>query len=113
MAVAPKAPQLFAAESEATEQLGSLASAVADGARAVLFSCAQCGAHLKVTADSTRILTCSYCDTDLFLPDALWRAAPGAKAPIVVGSLRRLTRAVLAARARFRRSAARSAGFTR
>jgi DNA-directed RNA polymerase subunit RPC12/RpoP len=42
--------------------------------RPVLFSCARCGANLEVTADTKRILTCSYCDSDLFLPDALWRA---------------------------------------
>jgi len=37
----------------------------------IVFSCLQCGAALKVDGTS-RIVSCSYCDSDNYLPDALW-----------------------------------------
>jgi predicted RNA-binding Zn-ribbon protein involved in translation (DUF1610 family) len=42
--------------------------------RPVSFGCPECGAHLKITMESPRILACEYCKADLFLPDPLWRA---------------------------------------
>ena len=42
--------------------------------RPVTFGCPDCGAHLKITMESPRILGCQYCKADLFLPDQLWRA---------------------------------------
>lgn len=38
----------------------------------VLFDCTNCGGNLKITAATSRVLTCEYCDADLFLPQALW-----------------------------------------
>lgn len=69
--VEPTALQLFGAP-----RAGSPADSpvsVAEAVRPVLFGCPQCGANLKVTGDSKRVLTCNYCDSDLYLPDALWR----------------------------------------
>lgn len=43
-------------------------------AKPVLFNCTNCGGNLKVTTDASRILTCEYCDVDLYLPQALWNA---------------------------------------
>jgi DNA-directed RNA polymerase subunit RPC12/RpoP len=40
----------------------------------VSFGCPDCGANLKITIESPRILECQYCKADLFLPDPLWRA---------------------------------------
>lgn len=53
----------------------------------VLFSCPRCGAGLDIAAESPRILTCKYCDSDLYLPDALWHALHPVKrrAPFWVG----------------------------
>jgi len=48
--------------------------ATADAAKPVSFSCPDCGGHLKITAESPRVVACSYCAADLFVPDALWRA---------------------------------------
>jgi len=45
-----------------------------DPAKPVSFSCPECGANLKVTSESTRLLECSYCKSDLYLPDGLWFA---------------------------------------
>jgi ribosomal protein S27E len=42
--------------------------------RPVSFACPDCGANLKIAADAPRILACSFCKADLFLPDPLWRA---------------------------------------
>ncbi len=40
---------------------------------AIAFACTQCGAQLSVDG-STRTPTCQYCNTRVFLPDALWSA---------------------------------------
>ncbi len=40
----------------------------------VLFNCTNCGGNLKITAETTRIVGCQYCEVDLFLPQALWNA---------------------------------------
>jgi hypothetical protein len=44
------------------------------GLTLVSFACPDCGANLKVTPDSARVLRCTYCQSDSFLPDPLWRA---------------------------------------
>jgi DNA-directed RNA polymerase subunit RPC12/RpoP len=43
-------------------------------AKPVLFGCPRCGAGLEVAAETPRILTCRYCESDLYLPDLLWHA---------------------------------------
>ncbi len=42
-----------------------------EASKPVVFSCLQCGGALKVDG-SSRILTCSYCDADNYIPDPLW-----------------------------------------
>jgi hypothetical protein len=69
--VHPSAVQLFNA---AREQGATKAPVTPQVNRPVSFGCPDCGANLKVTIDSPRILECQYCKTDLFLPDPLWRA---------------------------------------
>jgi predicted RNA-binding Zn-ribbon protein involved in translation (DUF1610 family) len=67
----PKAVQLFNAARDETV----LAAPVTSPAnRPVSFGCPDCGANLKITMESPRILECQFCKTDLFLPDPLWRA---------------------------------------
>ena len=39
----------------------------------VCFVCPRCGAALDVNRQAPRILACSYCSADLYIPDALWR----------------------------------------
>lgn len=71
--VVPAAVQLFGATRESDpEHLPSVENSPAH--RPVLFGCPRCGAGLDVGAESPRILTCRYCDSDLYLPDALWHA---------------------------------------
>jgi hypothetical protein len=43
-------------------------------AKPVLFNCPRCGAGLDIAAETPRILTCRYCESDLYLPDPLWHA---------------------------------------
>ena len=71
--VVPTALQLFgAARDGAPDGLVVMESSTAT--KPVLFGCPRCGAGLDIAPESPRILTCKYCDTDLYLPDALWHA---------------------------------------
>lgn len=69
--VEPSAAQLFNAAREDVPHKGPVAS---DASRPVSFGCPDCGANLKITIESPRILGCQFCKADLFLPDPLWRA---------------------------------------
>jgi hypothetical protein len=69
----PSILQLFGAPRAAPSGSGS-AQVVESALRLVSFACPDCGANLKVTPESARVLRCSYCQADSFLPDPLWRA---------------------------------------
>ena len=68
----PTVLQLFAVPLE----LPAGASPVGGGAgtKPISFACPDCGANLKITSESPRVLGCTYCQADLYLPDPLWRA---------------------------------------
>jgi DNA-directed RNA polymerase subunit RPC12/RpoP len=86
-AVAPEALQIFGAARSGAAPAGATAvEAPRDQARPISFSCPDCGATLKITMDSPRVFSCTYCKADHFLPDALWRALHPVKkrAPWVV-----------------------------
>lgn len=70
-AVEPKAMQLFGVPRAAT---GVAVAPSPTATRPVQFACTVCGAGLRITSESKRLFTCTYCDSDLYLPDALWRA---------------------------------------
>lgn len=73
LGVEPAAIQLFGAARAFNP--GAAASIEAGGERRpVSFACPECGANLKITTESPRVLGCNFCKADLFLPDALWRA---------------------------------------
>ncbi|GMV16405.1 MAG: hypothetical protein AMXMBFR56_46290 [Polyangiaceae bacterium] len=57
-----------------TRSTEQLAEAAPVNTKPVLFGCTNCGGNLKITGATTRILTCGYCEADLFLPQALWNA---------------------------------------
>ena len=38
----------------------------------IVFSCMTCGAGLKLDKHSERLMKCSYCDNENYLPDAIW-----------------------------------------
>ena len=71
--IVPEIVQLFGARREGAPSAAT-AVAVAAGAKPVLFNCPRCGAGLDIAAESPRILTCQYCESDLYLPDPLWHA---------------------------------------
>ena len=71
--VVPTALQMFGARREGAPAGATELPAVA-AAKPVLFGCPRCGAGLDIKAESPRILTCSYCESDLYLPDPLWHA---------------------------------------
>ena len=70
-AVEPAAMQIFGAAREGVPAGQPVGAPVAT--RPVSFTCPDCGANLKVAEDTPRILGCSFCKADLFLPDPLWR----------------------------------------
>jgi hypothetical protein len=39
----------------------------------IAMSCPSCAGGLKITTESTRILACKFCQSDIYLPDAVWR----------------------------------------
>ena len=84
--VVPSVVQLFGAIREGVPE-GLAAVETSAAQKPVLFGCPRCGAGLDVAAESPRILTCKYCDSDLYLPDALWYALHPVKrrAPFWVG----------------------------
>jgi hypothetical protein len=70
----PGVMQIFGAPREGPPGFASAAPRAQTGLGPVSFACPDCGANLKVTPDSPRVLRCSYCQADSFLPDALWHA---------------------------------------
>jgi hypothetical protein len=72
-AVDPSAMQIFGAARTDGPLAGTPVEAPRTETRPISFSCPDCGATLKISMDSPRILSCSYCKADHFLPDPLWR----------------------------------------
>ena len=71
--VVPTALQLFGAKRDGRPE-SAVAVAPTVAARPVLFGCPRCGAGLDIAPETPRILTCKYCESDLYLPDPLWHA---------------------------------------
>ena len=67
----PSILQIFGAP---RDRPSGAASTVETAISPISFACPDCGANLKITVESTRVLRCAYCQADSFLPDALWRA---------------------------------------
>jgi hypothetical protein len=85
-AVVPEALQIFGAARSIGGPGANPIEAPRDAARPISFSCPDCGATLKITMESPRVFSCTFCKADHFLPDALWRALHPVKkrAPWVV-----------------------------
>lgn len=64
-----RAKQVFLAPPE--EQQGTPSPTPAD-VKPILFGCLNCGANLRITGDTPRVLTCEFCQTDCFLPPEIW-----------------------------------------
>jgi len=65
----PTAVQLYAIE-ELEPSPGE--SPDLDAQRPVVMQCPQCGAALKITGQSERVMPCQFCDVDVYLPDGIW-----------------------------------------
>lgn len=70
----PGVLQIFGAPREAPPGVSPVSPGAPAGLSLVSFACPDCGANLKVTPESARVLRCTYCQNDSYLPDALWRA---------------------------------------
>ena len=71
--IVPEIVQLFGARREGAPP-GVAAVAPTPTVKPVLFNCPRCGGGLDISAEMPRILTCRYCESDLYLPDPLWHA---------------------------------------
>jgi len=49
--------------------------------KTIVFSCMTCGAGLKLDEHSKRLMKCSYCDNENYLPDAIWNRLHPYKEP--------------------------------
>lgn len=67
---APNLVQFFGA---ARENTPAIDLAKSESTKPVSFACPDCNGNLKITARHERTVTCEYCGSDCFLPDALWR----------------------------------------
>jgi len=78
--VLPGALQIFGGEPAIAEREGGLVLEVDQSAvKAIAMACPQCSGGLLVRHTDDRVITCRYCNTDLFLPDELWRRLHPAK----------------------------------
>jgi len=67
------AKQVFMAP-KAQEPTGATAHAPAKEVKPVIFTCPACGANLSIGHEAKRLLSCQYCNADVFLPQELWLA---------------------------------------
>lgn len=72
LAIEPHVLQVFGAARSLGAPAGRSVEPAAER-RPVSFGCPDCGANLKITTESPRVLACGFCKADLFLPDPLWR----------------------------------------
>jgi hypothetical protein len=43
-----------------------------EATRPIVMACPQCGGSLRITSETSRLLPCQFCRTDVYLPDAVW-----------------------------------------
>jgi hypothetical protein len=70
--VVPNALQVFGAERDREDGQGVVLQPE-DKPAPVAMACPQCNGGLTITAEMERTIKCQYCQTDVFLPDALWK----------------------------------------
>ncbi|MDF1566166.1 MAG: hypothetical protein P1V51_24250 [Deltaproteobacteria bacterium] len=61
--------QLFCVEPEEADE-----SPPEVAPRPIAFACVGCGANLELNLETPRVMTCTYCEVQQFLPGALWHA---------------------------------------
>jgi hypothetical protein len=67
----PSVRQCYSVEREHPKE-GNAVMQVDEALKPVVMSCPQCGGTLSITALSQRILTCEYCEVEVYVPDAIW-----------------------------------------
>ena len=76
----PAARQVFGGDPEVAQAEAGMALEVdQQKAAPVMMSCPQCSGSLTITPETPRTVGCSYCSTQVFLPDALWSRMHPAK----------------------------------
>jgi Zn finger protein HypA/HybF involved in hydrogenase expression len=69
-ALNPCLKALFGGEMET--QAGAEVDLSGRGDKPVLFKCPGCGGTVKITTQSDRLMTCEFCNADVYIPDDLW-----------------------------------------
>jgi Zn finger protein HypA/HybF involved in hydrogenase expression len=68
-----------AAEAGLVSGGGGAAAAPTQASVPVVMSCPQCGGPLRITDDMARLVPCTHCHAEVYLPDELWRRLHPAK----------------------------------
>lgn len=74
----PTAAQCYCADREPQPVEGAdgtleLVEVHEDAPEPVVMACPQCGGALKITVESDRVHECQYCQSNVYIPDPLWR----------------------------------------
>lgn len=71
--VFPSAVQIVGGEREGGAGGGQAAEVDRDAPQPIVMSCPQCGGALKITVEAKRVTQCTFCNTDVYLPDDIWK----------------------------------------
>ena len=72
--VHPAVDQVFGADREENGQKQGVSIEVDEfSSQPLVFACPQCSSALEITSNSDRIFPCDSCNTDVYLPEGLWR----------------------------------------
>ena len=65
--------QVYGADRESDGAAPSVVAADSRASAPVVMACPSCGGSLNLTGESQRATRCTFCQTSVYLPDALWR----------------------------------------
>ena len=73
-AVLPNAVQIVGGDREDGGPAAGQAPEIdRDAPQPIVMTCPQCGGALRITVDEKRVTPCTFCKTDVYLPDDVWK----------------------------------------
>jgi len=68
----PSAIRFISSEREIGEGESAESALPTESHKPIVMSCPQCGGTLSISTASERIMTCRYCESEVYIPDAVW-----------------------------------------